>query len=401
MARVLFGSELGGGLGHVTRLLPIARKLVASGHECVFAIRDVIVVDPLLRAGQVRVVQAPHANWPASVRVPPTRSYTDLLAHNGFDDPARLGPVVAAWGDLIELLDADLVIADHSPALCVTLYGGEVPLILIGDGFTLPPPSAPELPDLPGLRSDRSSHEMLRVVEAVQLGRGRACPPTLSALFSGKHTFVVTLPELDFYAEHRGTEAVGPLEPSLQPVPRNPAKSWFAYLSLANSVTEPILRALVQSRSTGALYLRDATPAQLQGLRSHGLVVYDRPQPLARAIAAASTVIHHGGLGFMQAALCVGRPQLLAPAHLEQRLNCISIGKLGVGLAMAPRFKSEDVAAAIERALNDEKLQERADEVAASIARRESPDGLKHVLEVCGSLLATRHRSGQKPRRRL
>src|SRR5882762_2842841 len=36
---VLFAWELGGGMGHIHRLLPIARELAAQGHRVVFALR--------------------------------------------------------------------------------------------------------------------------------------------------------------------------------------------------------------------------------------------------------------------------------------------------------------------------------------------------------------------------
>ena len=40
MARVLMGWELGGGLGHIGGLLPIAEGLAAQGHEPIFVVKN-------------------------------------------------------------------------------------------------------------------------------------------------------------------------------------------------------------------------------------------------------------------------------------------------------------------------------------------------------------------------
>ena len=40
MARVLCAWELGSGLGHIGRIVPIARELRALGHEVVMVLRD-------------------------------------------------------------------------------------------------------------------------------------------------------------------------------------------------------------------------------------------------------------------------------------------------------------------------------------------------------------------------
>ncbi len=122
MARVLLGWELGGGLGHVANLLPLAHELARLGHEPVFALRDISEPWPLLSATGYRIFQAPWLRDRPNLtggRPFRARSYADILAYNGFDEPGVLQSLVSAWDRLLETIDPELVVIEHAPALCL------------------------------------------------------------------------------------------------------------------------------------------------------------------------------------------------------------------------------------------------------------------------------------------
>ena len=48
LATVLVAWELGGGMGHVARLLPVARELAAQGHRAIFVVKNLVEPAPLL-----------------------------------------------------------------------------------------------------------------------------------------------------------------------------------------------------------------------------------------------------------------------------------------------------------------------------------------------------------------
>ena len=48
MGVVLFANELGAGLGHITRMMPVARALQEKGHQPVVAVHDVIAASPVM-----------------------------------------------------------------------------------------------------------------------------------------------------------------------------------------------------------------------------------------------------------------------------------------------------------------------------------------------------------------
>ena len=66
MARVLCAWELGLGLGHVGRLIPIARELRGLGHEVVMVLRDSAYLD-LVRADGFDTLAAPLLRQPREV----------------------------------------------------------------------------------------------------------------------------------------------------------------------------------------------------------------------------------------------------------------------------------------------------------------------------------------------
>ena len=59
MSRYLFAWELGANLGHLTRLVPVARALAKRGHEVLFATRDLGEGAETLMLNRLSYVAAP------------------------------------------------------------------------------------------------------------------------------------------------------------------------------------------------------------------------------------------------------------------------------------------------------------------------------------------------------
>ena len=82
MAVVLFGWEMGGGLGHLARLVPVAKKLADAGHRPIFAVRHLRETSQVLEAELFGVLQAPFCRLVPSVggKCFKAATYADLLA---------------------------------------------------------------------------------------------------------------------------------------------------------------------------------------------------------------------------------------------------------------------------------------------------------------------------------
>ena len=245
-----------------------------------------------------------------------------MLAVNGFFNAHELLPMVEAWQRLIDLTQAELIVADHSPTACLAAFG-TTPVVHVGNGFSVPPAEAATFPPLvTGGPAEGQEQRILEQVRQVQRRRGRPAPETLPGLFATAGQFVVTWPELDPYradsphTAHRPAASAGSARasrrmsrdflPTCRPSIRRWIKSWPA---LANAGLE------------GEVYLRGAAPAMRQSLQATGLIVHESPLDLVHVLPRVSVIIHHAGSGVAELAMSGGCPQLLLPRHLEQKLT--------------------------------------------------------------------------------
>jgi UDP:flavonoid glycosyltransferase YjiC (YdhE family) len=391
MARILLAWELGDGLGHIMRLLPLAKRLRQAGHDCVFAVRNVPTSYGVIAREGFPVLQAPMLvpYAPQEVRAKPIATYGDIIATIGFDDVDRLLPMVEAWQGLIDVVQPALVVGDYAPTVGLTTYG-TFPLVLVGDGFTLPPPNLPKFPVFRSSGARVPEEQLLAVVQETQRRRGRPAPSTLPAILAARETFIITLPELDFYRAHRPRPAVGPLTSLPPPVTVPPEVDYFCYLSLSYRHTGKVLDGLIASGRSGSCYIRDADKGQIQHLRASGLIIHDQPPPLAEMGAKAGVIVHHGGLGTTETAMALGRPQILVPRHGEQNLNARGLGRLGIAAQMkgSGDFSPHHVVQALNGVLGTPAFAARAAAHARDIAKRGPQRALDVISGYCRDLIA-------------
>ena len=387
MGTALLGWELGGGLGHVGKLLEVARGLADLGHTPVLALKDLAVARPLLRGVPYRVIQAPV--WPlASAANFQASSYADILAERGYAEPEGLGLLVGAWQSLIDLTGAGVVVCDHAPTLCLAAYG-RTPSVVIGIGFAVPPTQGAEFPPLaPGSGPPASTGRLLEVVRSVQTRRGLPAPETLPGLLARSARFVHTFAEIDAYRSARRDEVVEPMHAPPPPAPEAPRDDFFAYLSGDFPGVGLILPHLAAAGFRGSAYLRGSPPDLVESARRAGVEVYDEPPPLGRVLAGAAAVVHHGGLNTAEAALAAGRPQVLLPAHLEQTLTARALDGLGVARALVGYHPIQAASEALSLVTGPGGHDRRAVEVARAIEARRHAGCLPRILEHCHDRLS-------------
>jgi rhamnosyltransferase subunit B len=380
VARILLGWELGAGLGHITRLLPIARALREAGQECIFALRSLTPAYDLLKSEQFPFLVAPIV--PPDGPVPRSSSYGDLLGVAGYADIRRLEPRVAAWDSMIEQLRIDVAVAEFAPTLCLAALG-RTPVVAVGDAFTLPSADGPRFPPFRSepLQFDESA--MLAVVQEVQRKRRRPEPRSLPGIFGGAELFLVTLPELYLGSDPSAVPIAGPLSALPAAAHNDPRQDYFAYLSARAPRMRLMLQGLGESGLSGSLYLRDATRDEIAFARAAGLTVYDEPQHLPTVVAASHMLIHHGGMGASELALAIGRPQILVPRHEEQRLTAARLESLGVGLTISGGLSADGFKAAIRQFRESGTAMQSARAIAEGIEQRGPSRGLERVVDAC------------------
>ena len=384
--RILFIWELGDGLGHVSRMLPLARRLQRDGETCLFAVRNVENSYKVLGETGMTLLQAPITqpvtdyDGKASIG-----AYGDIMETVGYGRVERLHALLSAWDGLYETARPDLIVADYSPTALLAA-SGRIPAMAIGDWFTLPPSSLDAFPHLRDGGPRIEEARLLEVVREAQRRRGAPSPRALPGILDCAAPFIITLPELDCYANLRARPAVGPLSPLEEPLESFEREAdYFAYLSLGFRPTAVVLDALSKMPIRGSIYLRDASALQRDAWREKGLVIHDSPQNMRDMARQSAVMIHHGGLGTVETVFALGRPQMLIPRHLEQGVNAQMAGqlRLAVGMRTGGRFEPEHIIQALRHALDSPELHENAARKAGELAERGPFNALESVAEFC------------------
>ena len=404
MPKILLGWEFGGGLGHLTTLLPIAKGL-ADRCEPVFAVKNLgraagLLADQGDMLSAASLLQAP--TWPPltdpAIAEKPAFTLADIMLKNHFHDPTLLYGIVRGWRGILRLVDPVLVLADYSPGLLLAARGS-VPTIALGPGYTTPPPGRPlppirrwakELPE----SSKVAERQILRAVNEVQGRLGRPPVAFLGDLFNGDKTFAFTIPELDTYD---GSREVPPLPPfnvptfdEVRPVGARPEGRIFAYLPGNNPRVVTTLEALRKLRLSGDLFIPGLPETIRQHFASSSLTFHDRPAPLEAILPEARIVIHHGGHAMCYAALRAGTPQLLLISNLEKLVNAYGLDQLGCAVILNAdgKLEVEAMVGYLRRLLDKEEIHRAADDTARRLAAQLDPNSFKTVLEACEQALA-------------
>jgi len=391
MSHILVGYELGGGHGHVHRLMPLVRALETRGHRVTFFLRNIHENAGLLARERRAILPVPDlvARIPGAPNPAPLATYLDIMCTAGFYRRQTLHAGMMAWNTLLDHARPDLVVADHSPVLLLACFG-RYPVVQVADGFTMPPAQGAHFPVFrKGRKQMVDGAHVLRVMQAVQKHHGLPVPETVTEPFRTAGRLVCTLPELDPYAALRQDAVIGPVE-GLQPPQPLPAGAphFFAYLSLEHKKTRPLLQGLKASSMSGEVFIRGMSDDVAKGLQRPGLTVHRESQPMREVIARASLIIHHGGNGTCCAALSGGRPQILLPTHMEARLSADAVVARGCGRLLATaETTAKGVPPVLEAMAADGAMAARAIALAGEIAARGPQNTVDRILATCLAVL--------------
>ncbi len=355
MANILIACELGGNLGHLSRVLLLARSLRARGHRVAAAVRDPRAAAGLFGPEGLAFVASPLLK-PVSPRGP-IGSYAGILAGFGYSDPERLGSVVAAWKALISRTRTDFVVADHAPTALLGARAAGVVAVSVGTGFENPPASTP----LPGFYSGIDREALLATEATVLSGVNRVLAtlsvptlPALGALFDPSKVVLATLPVLDPYGPRAGAAYFGPLymdegEDAVWP----DAGSRRVFVYLKGPAVDTVLRTLARMEDLCVLaylpgfaaseYAQATAGSESRFRRS------DIPVRIGSVLADADLVISNGGHGLAAACFEAGVPLAAVPNTMEQRLTGERLAAIGAASIVEGPVREARVVRAVER----------------------------------------------------
>jgi hypothetical protein len=336
--------ELGGGLGHVGRLKPLAKEALRRGHRVTLSLRDLTLTQALLSDLDAPLFQAPV--WLHQVHgIPaPQISLAEILQGCGYLSVNTLRGLLKGWLSLFQSLKPDFVLADYAPAALLAARVLGIPHAATGIGFYLPPLNHP-LPSLrewepsqPG-RMQASEAQLLNACNGALLEYG--APPLQMAceVLHGSHTFLQTWPELDHY--HRDPAAGGlrwwgpNIATNAGGTPEWPPGTGpevFAYLNANHPDDAQVLVAVARLGCRCICYMPEVASGKSPPVVSPLISYAMAPVNVAATLATCKLWICHAGAGTLAQALLAGVPVFLLPTQSEQLLMARSIAQAGCGI---------------------------------------------------------------------
>lgn len=343
MAHVVMCWELGGDLGHVARMRPLAEALRGRGHRVSFIARETLAAGRLLDPAHYAWLQAPLQPDAISAPYAPTLNFTQIMHNVGFHDHKAIVGRMRAWRNLYAALRPDLLVFDHSPTALLAARGLPVKRILLGTGFGIPPATEPLPPfDTETVTSglETSEREILERINAALKVFGVERLKRIADIYQADASLLFSLKELDHYPQRQDGDYWGPPAQgggSHPDWPEGTGKRVFAYLKPFKTLPA-LLETLGQASHRTLIYMsrHDASRQAVSGRLRYA----DKPVDLVQAVKDSDLVICHSGHGTISATLLGGKPLLLLPLNIEQRMLAARVAGMGAGLA-APALAAE------------------------------------------------------------
>lgn len=396
MRRVLLAYELGAGLGHLNRLLAVARRL--SGHTLVFALPD-MSLEPVVRRALDQAEVRAGVSWPppadlAAARRVPTHTLGDVLRLFGLEQPERVARAVHRWRGVLDAVRPDVVVADFAPALRLATRS-RVPLALVGNGYTVPPGGrvlAPLRPwdDAVPAASRRHEAEVLASLNQVAADLSAPSVDHVADVFQGDVSFVCTLAEFDPYRPVRTDPVHWPFNiPDIRPGPpvaERTGAPLFAYFQASHPAVATAVEALNRGGRRATLYVDGADPSGLAARCAPLVGVHRRPADFAAVLPGTRGMLHHGGLGTASAGLMAGVPQIVCPLNLEHALTARGLEAFGAAITLPSAPTPAALAGALARVLDEGEFAAAAGRAANELQRRRDPDAVAPVAAAVAAL---------------
>ena len=396
MRTILLTYEFGAGLGHLNRLIAVAKRL--AGHRLIFALPDRALGEPVIRRtfGEAADVRS-GVIWPApvdpGVRQVPTHTFADVISLFGFGDPKRLREAAERGRKLLDETAPDLIVADFAPTLRLASEK-RVPTIVVGNGYTVPPAGCL----LPPMRSwetevnpvSRAAEaRLLAAVNDYRAASGGASIDHFADLLSGDRSFACTVAEFDPYRSVRTAATVWPFNvPDVRPgpvVPERQGSPVFCYFQRDHPALHAVIGGISRVKARCEVYVQGADPQVVAARCGRNVAIHRNPVDFSTVLPRTRVLVHHAGLGTAYAGLLAGTPQLLLPLNLEHAITARGVDLFGTSLRLGvnPPPAPEVIARQIEGMLGDAALHARAARAADDLAQRRVADPVAPIAQAC------------------
>jgi hypothetical protein len=399
MGRIAFAWELGSGMGHIQRILPLAKKMQERGHEVICVVRHVINAEKILGCHGIKVLQAPAWQIKVLNRFPDTFNYAQILYNLGYLADEGLIVMAKAWRNLFDIIMPDLLIVDHSPTALIAARGGKIKAVLYGSGYFVPPRQNPMPSLIPWLKVpneflEDSEKIVTDTINAVLTELRAPLLDSLSDLFDVDENILATFQELDHYqtrVEEKYWLPVINLSEGESPVwPETGfAKKIFCYLKPNYPHLEELLKILQQIEASVICFIPKPPKRIIEKFHCANMEFAARPLNMGQVCKDSDLVICHAGHGTIAVTLLHGKPLVLLPGdkQLEQILIAQHVAKLHAGIIILTRHGKRDYRRGILRVLSEHRFTEETKKFAQKYKDFDPAKQLDEIAERCEEVM--------------
>ena len=397
MKTVLIAWELGGGLGHVMRAAAFAREFARNGARVVVALSD-LAGSTLAKWPEGAVILQSPIQSRVLKEFENQASYGEILHSCGYHDGDQVRALVGSWRQLMDLVSADVVMADHAPSAHLAARLNKIPLVRVGTGFFSPPLASrtPRFRTWQGISESRMSiieGRVLHIINRVATSNGAPANRSIGEALAPDLDLITSCPEFDCYAalrpqgsvEYIGNERTGGqgIAPHWPASAMSGKKKIVAYLKGDYSAIESVLGGLGQGYTVVA-YVANLNTEMRRRFATKDLWLASEPIDLALAAQSCDAVICHGGAGTVPIFLEAGKPVLTLYYQAEQRINGDKVAELGAGLCVDDKIVKNSFTQLLSDFVTDSRYATAAQAIASRWAGKEDAvlTGTARVLQL-------------------
>lgn len=354
--RVVFCWEMGGNYGHIAGFLPLYTELVRQGIEVWCILRERRFAYLLGEEILARCVQAPSPKCIAQQK--PLYSYADILSYIGYLQEPVVTRYIADWCSLLQQIQPQVVIADHSPTALLAARHLAIPAFSIGTGFTNPP--ADEnfpwfFPERPAPHGHIDAQLLYVVNRALKNLQGEPLAK-LGDIFNGSQVVLNTFAELDHYGARENTQYWGPLYSQdigeAVKWPEHIQPRIFAYLTPQIPNFSLALKEVMQLPGYKILHIPGVDATSLVEATTKEVCIKTTAVRLESILDHADLVINQGGMGLSSQCFIRGIPQVIIPTQIEQRMLARRMLMQKLALAVDPKLENPPYEETFQKALD-------------------------------------------------
>jgi len=393
--KILCTWEMGGHLGHITRLADITECLNRNGYTTQVALKDLSKAHNLFKHSPTELLQAPL--WLPNITMQrPIVCLADVLLLTGYLSADELMGPVRAWKTLLNRIQPDLILFDYSPTAMLAAAHLDIPKIMIGTGFSEPVAGLPMADWRPFPTQDdlvaKQEARVLEVVNEVLVNTHSTPLEHLTDLFAADRMILTVTPDFDVYNAARTNVRCHVLKS--QPAQSKPAHfgpapgpKILAYLKQNHPGQDAIIKALANHPANVFVASPNGNAAQFKPYESDSFRFSTDVVALEPSMAEADLFIGHGNSASTMESLLNGLPCVVLPIQLEQLLIGLKVEELGVGVLIKKVESEQQLKMQLDQAIESTVLREKAKEYANR--HRSLSEGTLGDLLVreCGELL--------------